>query len=63
MSKAGFTHAREDRYFEDYVPGAVHEFCSVSVDEEEVLEFGKRYVPLPYHIDKEAAKRSIYRGG
>ena len=62
MSKSGFHHVREDRYFEDYVPGAVHELGSVVVDEEEVLDFGKRYVPLPYHIDKEAAKKSIYGG-
>jgi acyl dehydratase len=62
MSKSGFHQVREDRYFEDYVPGAVHELGSVVVDEEEVLEFGKRYVPLPYHIDKEAAKKSIYGG-
>ncbi len=62
MSKTDFHHAPEDRYFEDYVPGAVHEFGSVVVDEEEVLDFGKRYVPLPYHIDKEAAKKSIYGG-
>jgi acyl dehydratase len=62
MSGTGFDHAREDRYFEDYVPGAVHEFGSVVVDEEEVLDFGKRYVPLPYHTDKEAAKNSIYGG-
>jgi hypothetical protein len=46
MSKTGFHHAPDDRYFEDYVPGAVQEFGSVVVDEEEVLEFGKRYVPL-----------------
>jgi acyl dehydratase len=26
------------------------------------LSSGKRYVPLPYHIDKEAAKSSIYGG-
>ena len=62
MRKSGFHQVREDRYFEDYVPGAVHELGSVVVDEEEVLEFGKRYVPLPYHIDKEAAKKSIYGG-
>ena len=62
MSKTGFHHAPAERYFEDYVPGAVHEFGSVVVDEEEVLDFGKRYVPLPYHIDKEAAKKSIYGG-
>ncbi|TMA61243.1 MAG: MaoC family dehydratase, partial [Deltaproteobacteria bacterium] len=52
----------DDRYFEDYIPGAVHEFCCISVDEQEVLEFGKRYVPLSYHIDKEAAKNSINGG-
>jgi acyl dehydratase len=62
MSKTDFHHVPDDRYFEDYVPGAVHEFGSVVVDEEEVLDFGKRYVPLPYHIDKEAAKKSIYGG-
>src|SRR5688572_7892649 len=62
MGKSGFHHVRENRYFEDYVPGAVHELGSVVVDEEEVLDFGKRYVPLPYHIDKEAAKKSIYGG-
>ncbi|HEX6438496.1 MAG TPA: MaoC family dehydratase [Candidatus Binatia bacterium] len=62
MSKSSFRHPPENRYFEDYVPGAVHEFGSVLVDEEEVLEFGRRYVPLSYHIDKEAAQKSIYGG-
>ena len=57
-----FDHPPEDRYFEDYVPGAVHEFGSISVDEQEVIEFGRRYVPLSYHIDKEAARKSIYGG-
>lgn len=62
MNDPGFAHPPEDRYFEDYVPGTVHEFGSIAVDEEEVLEFGRRYVPLSYHIDKEAAKQSIYGG-
>jgi acyl dehydratase len=62
MRSSGFAHPPEDRYFEDYVPGAVHEFGSIDVDEEEVLEFGKRYVPLSYHVDKEAAKKSLYGG-
>jgi acyl dehydratase len=30
------------------------------VDEEDVVQFGKRYVPLSYHTDKEAARTSIY---
>jgi hypothetical protein len=52
-----FDHPPEDRYFEDYVRGAVHEFGFISVDEQEVIEFGRRYVPLSYHIDKEARER------
>lgn len=62
MQSFDFSPPSENRYFEDYVPGLVQEFGSVTVDEDEVLEFGKRYVPLPYHIDKEAAKSSIYGG-
>jgi acyl dehydratase len=52
----------DDRYFEDYLPGSVHEFGSISVEERDVIEFGKRYVPLSYHVDKEAARKSIYGG-
>jgi acyl dehydratase len=59
---ANFKAAPDDRSFEDYVPGAVHEFGSIAVDENEVIEFGKCYVPLSYHVDKEAAKNSIYGG-
>ena len=55
-----FETTADNRYFEDYVPGAVHEFGSITVDEQEVLDFGRRYVPLSYHIDREAAKQSIY---
>jgi acyl dehydratase len=62
MKSFGFAHPSEDRYFEDYIPGSKHEFGSISVDEDEVVEFGKRFVPLSYHIDKEAAKSSIYGG-
>ena len=55
-----FRTAPTDRYFDDYVPGDAHEFGAITVDEEEVLAFGRRFVPLSYHIDKEAAKSSIY---
>ena len=62
MSNSKFSSPPDNRYFEDYVPGTVHEFGSLTVDEQEVLDFGKRYVPLSYHVDKEAAKNSIYGG-
>jgi acyl dehydratase len=57
-----FKTLNDNRYFEDYVPGEVHEFGSIQVDEQEVLDFGRRYVPLPYHVDTEAAKQSLYGG-
>jgi hypothetical protein len=28
----GFTRPPQDRYFEDYVPGSVHEFGAITVD-------------------------------
>ena len=62
MNDCGFARPPEDRYWEDYVPGSVHEFGAIAVTEEEVLEFGRRFVPLSYHTDKEAAKQSIYGG-
>ena len=57
-----FATTPENRYFEDYVAGSVHEFGSMVVDEQEVIDFGKRFVPLSYHTDREAAKSSIYGG-
>ena len=57
-----FATAPDKRYFEDYIPGAIHEFGAIPVDEQEVIDFGKRFVPLPYHVDKEAAKNSLYGG-
>ena len=62
MNKTGFTTTRDQRYFEDYTQGAVHEFGSVIVEEAEIIEFGKRFVPQPYHTDPETAKKTIYGG-
>src|SRR5262249_40986324 len=60
MCKSSFTTSPENRYFEDYVTGSVHEFGSVAVEEQEILDFGKRFVPLSYHTDPELPKKSIY---
>ena len=57
MNKSPFTTSPDNRYFEDYVAGAVHEFGSIAVEEREVINFGKRFVPLSYHTDPELAKR------
>jgi len=62
MALSSFSTPVEDRYFEDYIPGSVHEFGSIVVEEEEIIAFAKRYDPQVFHIDPEAAKNSIYGG-
>lgn len=57
-----FTTTLEERYFEDYVPGAVHEFVGITVDEAEMLAFARRFDPQPFHTDPQAAKRSVFGG-
>jgi acyl dehydratase len=59
---APFATPVEDRYFEDYLTGSVHEFGSIAVDEREVIEFARRYDPQPFHADPEAAQRSLFGG-
>lgn len=52
----------EDRYFEDYVVGSVHEFGAIAVTEEEVLNFARRFDPQTFHIDPQGAKKTRFGG-
>ncbi|MFM7568018.1 MAG: MaoC family dehydratase, partial [Betaproteobacteria bacterium] len=52
----------KERYFEDFVPGEVHEFGSHTVSERDIIEFAQRYDPQPFHIDLAAAANSLYGG-
>ncbi|QYY32551.1 MaoC family dehydratase [Cupriavidus pinatubonensis] len=49
-------------YFEDFEVGSRRELGSYLVTEEEILSFARQYDPQPFHIDKEAAAKSIYGG-
>ena len=51
LSSSDFRVPREDRYFEDYLPGAVYEYGYLTVTEAEILEFARRFDPQPIHID------------
>ena len=51
-----------DRWFEDYVTGAVHELGTVTVDADEVLEFARRFDPQPIHSDPGFAARGPFGG-
>ena len=52
----------QDRWFEDYVPGAVHDLGSMVVDEQEVIAFARQFDPQPFHLDKERAEQSAFGG-
>jgi acyl dehydratase len=57
-----FAHPIDDRYFEDYVEGAVYRFGSIEATEDEIIAFAKRFDPQSFHTDPELAKRSPFGG-
>ena len=49
-------------YFEDFHEGQVIELGQRSVTEEEIIAFATQFDPQPFHVDREAAAKSIYGG-
>jgi acyl dehydratase len=47
-------------YFEDYRPGFETSGGEYRVREEEIIDFGKRFDPQPFHTDPVAAKASHF---
>jgi len=52
----------ENRYFEDYITGSVHEFGPIMVEEKEIIAFAKRFDPQLLHTDSDAAKDTVFGG-
>jgi acyl dehydratase len=57
-----FTPSIEQRYFEDYRPGATYEFGSVSVTEAQIIAFAEEYDPQSFHVDPAAAEKGPFAG-
>ena len=51
-----------ERWFEDYVVGTTAEHGSIPVDEDELVDFGRRFDPQPIHVDRDAAAAGPYGG-
>lgn len=62
LSDADFAVPIEDRCFEDYVPGAVHVYGSITMAEEDILRFAREFDPQGVHIDPQAALQGPYQG-
>jgi acyl dehydratase len=51
-----------ERYFEDFAVGQVFKPKGrVKVEKDEIVAFAKKFDPQPFHLDEEAARRSIFR--
>ena len=62
MTSFDFAVPSEKRHFEDYVPGLVLEYGTISISEAEIIDFATRFDPQFFHIDPEAAKGGPYGG-
>ena len=50
------------KYLEDFIVGQVTSFPPRTVSEDEIIAFARDYDPQPFHLDKEAAKQSLFGG-
>ena len=57
-----FAEPPDNRFFEDYTPGHVYEFGTITVSEAEIIDFARKFDPQYFHIDPEKAKASRFGG-
>ncbi len=50
------------RHFEDLAIGETVALGPVTITRDMIVNFARAYDPLPFHLDEEAAKRSLLRG-
>ena len=62
LSDADCAKPIDDRYFEDYTPGAVYEYGHLTVTEEEIVAFARQFDPQPIHIDRAYANAGPFGG-
>jgi acyl dehydratase len=62
MSQGKFYTTPRERYLEDYLEGAVHQFGSLTVTEDEIVRFDKHFDPQLFHTDPIAARQTVYGG-
>jgi len=62
LSGSDFAVGINDRYFEDYVAGAVYEYGYVSVSEADIIAFAERFDPQPIHTDAHFAADGPFGG-
>ena len=62
MKTSDFAVAVDQRYFEDYLPGSVFEYGSITLSEQEIVEFARQFDPQVIHTDPRAAADGPFHG-
>ncbi len=62
LSAADFAVPLDNRYFEDYRPGAVYEYGYLTVSEQEIMDFAEQFDPQPIHTDPVFAATGPFGG-
>jgi acyl dehydratase len=50
------------KYLEDFAVGQVYRSNRLRIDREQILAFASQFDPQPYHLDEEAARKSVFKG-
>jgi acyl dehydratase len=62
MNVSKFSVPITERYFEDYQPGSVYEFGTISVSQDEIIQFARQFDPQYFHTDPERAASGPFGG-
>ncbi len=62
MNVSKFSVPITERYFEDYQPGSVYEFGTISVSQDEIIRFARQFDPQYFHTDPERAASGPFGG-
>jgi acyl dehydratase len=62
LGERDFAAPIDDRYFEDYQPGAVYEYGYATVTEADILAFAGTFDPQPIHVDAGFAAAGPFGG-
>ena len=49
------------QYLDDFAAGQVYRCNRLRVDKEQILAFAAQFDPQPYHLDEEAARKSVFK--
>ena len=47
-------------YAEDFTSGQVFDLGKQNITKDEIIAFAKKYDPFPFHIDDEAASKTVF---